>query len=60
MANAYVQITPDVVFSAEVFSPVALAQPRPGNVGADSDEHAVDPRQIDLWDSDPEHAPVAV
>lgn len=61
--DAHIQITPGVIFSAAVFTPVELAQ-RPGvqdqdTQHPDSRRPAVDPRQIDLWANDPDYAPQA-
>ncbi|MEM5314353.1 hypothetical protein [Paraburkholderia sp. JHI869] len=58
-ANRFVRITPDVMSSADVFPRVdiALQEARSRKRAADPDEHTFDPHQIDLWDTDPDHAP---
>jgi hypothetical protein len=59
--DSFIRITPDVIFSAAVFTPVQLAQPlKPvSKRGQKADREApeIDPRQIDLWDDDAERAP---
>ncbi|KWN14707.1 hypothetical protein WT83_16595 [Burkholderia territorii] len=58
--HRYVQISPAVIFSADVFTPAYLGLPvnrpsqRAGRVA--SDEPVIDPRQIDLWADDADHA----
>ncbi|WP_321899988.1 hypothetical protein [Paraburkholderia heleia] len=61
--DARIQITPSVIFSAAVFTPVELTQ-RPSVQDRDTqqpDSHrpAVDPRQIELWANDANCAPQA-
>jgi len=59
-ADLFVRISPDVVFSAAVFTPVQLPQPsRRADNRAVSDAAApeIEPRQADLWADDAEHAP---
>jgi hypothetical protein len=57
MTAAYVRITPDVVFAADVFPRVDFVQsePRSRKRASDPDEPAIDPRQIDLWGHNTEH-----
>lgn len=60
--HRYVQISPDVIFSADVFTPMYLGLPatrtsrRAGQIPADTP--GVDPRQIDLWADDVDYVPV--
>ncbi|WP_423383447.1 hypothetical protein [Burkholderia sp. LMG 32019] len=60
--HRYVRISPDVIFSADIFAPAYLGLPvyRPSNRAeqAPSDKPNIDPRQIDMWDADGDHAPV--
>jgi len=60
--HRYVQISPDVIFSADVFTPMYLGLPatRPGKRAGQipADTPGVDPRQIDLWADDVDYMPV--
>ena len=59
--ESFIQIAPGIVFSAGVFTPVDLPQPPIRRYGSlthtDIYPSAADPRQIDLWADDAEHAP---
>ncbi|RQZ67413.1 hypothetical protein DIE08_13470 [Burkholderia sp. Bp9004] len=60
--HRYVQISPDVIFSADVFTSTYLGLPvtRPSKRAEQvpADKPGIDPRQIDLWADDVDHAPV--
>ncbi|CAB3754768.1 hypothetical protein LMG29542_02449 [Paraburkholderia humisilvae] len=60
--SAYVRITPDVVFSVDVFPRVDMRTSEAAlrRRVSDSVESTVDPRQIDLWGDDTQHAPAPV
>ncbi|MBN3776276.1 hypothetical protein G3O06_01700 [Burkholderia sp. Ac-20345] len=60
--HRYVQISPDVIFSADIFTPAYLGLPanRTSNRAerASSDKPDIDSRQIDMWADDVDHSPV--
>jgi hypothetical protein len=56
-----IRITPDAVFAADVFPSVQMAEPiersrRRAVPAAAPDEPAIDPRQVDLFAEDADHA----
>ncbi len=61
MTERLVQITPNVVFSTDVFPQVDIVQRgAPSRKrAAELGERGIDPRQIDLWGDDPKHARIA-
>ncbi|WP_162631634.1 hypothetical protein [Burkholderia sp. JP2-270] len=60
--HRYVQISPDAIFSAYVFTPMYLGLPvtRPSNRAGQvpAENPGIDPRQIDLWADDVDQTPV--